>query len=178
MRDHISQPLLICSRVPECFAQVSKIRSDTISHSSLCSTTGTRFDTKGVHLTVPANSYHQFTLHGTAMEPGTLSVKGCVVEISGATREYQFSHMGEEEGQAQALRRGLVAAQLERPKFPGLAGHLQLMDSALFAIPKLPTTPNFVTVVVVQPQPLLRIRRTSLTHGSLMLYAGETYVQN
>jgi hypothetical protein len=37
-----------------------------------------------------------------------------------------------------------------------------------------PSQLQFVELKVVPEQPLLRIRRTSLTHGAVMLYEGET----
>lgn len=35
---------------------------------------------------------------------------------------------------------------------------------------------RFLECKVVPEQPLLRVRRTSLTHGAVMLYDGESYV--
>jgi hypothetical protein len=37
--------------------------------------------------------------------------------------------------------------------------------------------PSFLECIVISPQPLLRLRDTSLTQGALMLYEGETYVE-
>ncbi|KAG8925375.1 hypothetical protein FRC01_010290 [Tulasnella sp. 417] len=70
------------------------------------------------------------------------------------------------EMQSVRLSSGLAARPEERSK------RRQSLVEAAKAAP--PATQTFLTCKVVEEQPLLRIRRTTLSHGAVMLYDGES----
>ena len=62
-----------------------------------------------------------------------------------------------------------------RVKWPGLfarPGH-DPTTSGTVDVAAVPSIARFLECKIVPSQPLLKIRRTSLTHGALMLYDGE-----
>lgn len=76
-------------------------------------------------------------------------------------------------------------AEIERAKWTGLDARpaKEKERKSLSALPgapekseKLEKAMKFLECKVVPEQPLLRVRRTSLTHGAVMLYDGESYV--
>lgn len=127
-------------------------------------------------LIVPANSFHPVTITAQAVEAGTLTIRGCFVQApGGATKEFLLPLSTDEEESRQARRRSAIECESGRSKHAGL-------DSRPFAKGKRTSTaitsgsrhtPRFLQCQVVLEQPLLRIRRTSLTHGAVMLYNGE-----
>jgi hypothetical protein len=88
--------------------------------------------------------------------------------------------MSSDDEEGLSRRRGALESEKGRSKYSGLEGFpwekggkrisLQLNASAA----KEPV--RLLECKVAQEQPLLRIRRTSLTHGAVMLYNGETLV--
>jgi hypothetical protein len=76
-------------------------------------------------------------------------------------------------------------AEIERTKWTGLDARpaREKERKRLSALPGAPEKSEnlekamkFLECKVVPEQPLLRVRRTSLTHGAVMLYDGESYV--
>ncbi|KAI0670282.1 TRAPP II complex [Trametes maxima] len=143
------------------------------------STSGVPFVSKASPVIVPANSYHPVTISGKALEPGTLIVRGCIVQApGGASREFVLPLSTEEEEERRSRRRSAIECETGRSKHAGLdsrpweksskRGSTQAGSGA--AAKK---TIKFLECNVVPDQPLLRIRRTSLTHGAVMLYNGE-----
>lgn len=144
------------------------------------STSGISFECQPARVLLPSNSYHQVVLVGKAAQTGILVVRGCIVQTPGATpREFLLPISSDEEEERIARRRGTLACETDRSKYSGMEGlpwerHTKRasaqVKSAANAKP-----PRFLECKVVPEQPLLRIRRTSLTHGALMLYDGELY---
>jgi hypothetical protein len=74
-------------------------------------------------------------------------------------------------------------AELDRFKFTGLDARPTEKEKKRLSVTaagtsKDPAPTRFVECKVVPEQPLLRIRRTSLTHGAVMMYDGESYVSS
>lgn len=123
-------------------------------------------------------------LSGTAEEPGILTIRGCFVQTVGCEiREFLLPLSTEEEESKIEKRRSIKEAELDRFKLTGLDArpmekekkHLGLTSAAAASGPsKRPLLTRFVECKVVPEQPLLRIRRTSLTHGAVMMYNGES----
>jgi trafficking protein particle complex subunit 9 len=76
-------------------------------------------------------------------------------------------------------------AELDRFKFTGLDARPTEKEKKRLSITtagaaagtlKEPVPTRFVECKAVPEQPLLRIRRTSLTHGAVMMYDGESCV--
>jgi hypothetical protein len=152
------------------------------------STSGVAFQSQPVSVTIPPNSFCPVRLSGIAEEPGVLTIRGCFVQTLGCeTREFLLPLSTDEEELKIEKRRSMKEAELDRFKFTGLDARpaekekkrLSLTAAAAAAAAgtlKEPTPTRFVECKVVPEQPLLRIRRTSLTHGAVMMYDGESYV--
>ncbi|THH33843.1 hypothetical protein EUX98_g252 [Antrodiella citrinella] len=141
------------------------------------STTGVRIDTKAVPVIIPANSFHPVTVIAKPLEPGLLVVRGCVVQApGGVSQEFALPLSTEEEEEKQLRRRSARDCEAGRSKYAGLESRPWSKDTkrASGTIQSSQKVPRFLQCQVVPEQPLLRIRRTSLTHGAVMLYNGET----
>ncbi len=127
---------------------------------------------------VPANSYHPVTIVGKALEAGTLTLRGCIVQApGGAPREFVLPLSTPEEEEKRSRRRSALECEAGRSKRAGLESRpwkktVNRLSSAKTLSSQ--TTVRFLQCKVVPEQPLVRIRRTSLTHGAVMLYNGET----
>ncbi|KAI0362223.1 hypothetical protein OH77DRAFT_1416447 [Trametes cingulata] len=147
------------------------------------STSGVPFVSKASPVVVPANSFHPVTISGKALEPGTLIIRGCIVQApGGVSREFVLPLSTEEEEERRSRRRSAIECETGRSKHAGLdfrpweksskRGSTQAAAaSTSTSAAKKPI--RFLECKVVPEQPLLRIRRTSLTHGAVMLYNGE-----
>lgn len=93
-----------------------------------------------------------------------------------AKREAILPLLKEDEKVKQLRRLSAVTDSKERQKHKGLDAWLRREHRSSLIHQSLPAPSQlqFVELKVVPEQPLLRIRRTSLTHGAVMLYEGET----
>ncbi|KAH9946027.1 TRAPP II complex [Epithele typhae] len=145
------------------------------------STSGVTFVSKGFPVVVPANSFHPVTINGKATEAGTLVVRGCIVQAQGGiSREFVLPLSTEEEEERKSRRRSAIECETGRSKHSGLASRPWEKSSKRGSTQVTATNAapakrviKYLECVVVPEQPLLRIRRTSLTHGAVMLYNGE-----
>ncbi|KAG8889667.1 hypothetical protein FRB99_003967, partial [Tulasnella sp. 403] len=149
-------------------------------HNLFLSTTGVAFDCPGVPTSIPAESYRVLRLTGTASEPGSLVVRGIKAQLpGGVVREFLLPMSTDEEDKQAERRKSLQDAEGLRTKYYGLEARLSDKTGKRLSLTEKakalvkPVTPSFLTCKVVEQQPLLRIRRTTLTHGALMLYNGE-----
>lgn len=126
---------------------------------------------------VPANSYHPVTIVGKALEAGTLTIRGCKFQApGGAVREFVLPLSTQEEEEKRSRRRSALECEAGRSKRAGLESRPWKKNASRISTAKTSSTPKsvrFLQCKVVPEQPLLRIRRTSLTHGAVMLYNGE-----
>lgn len=144
------------------------------------STSGVKFESKPVNAIIPANSFHSVTLTGKAVETGTLTIRGCIVRApGGAAREFILPLATDEEEERSSRRRSASACEMDRSKYSGLESlpweRPEKRTSTQLSPPPADNL-QFLECKVVPEQPLLRIRRTSLTHGAVMLYDGEMLV--
>lgn len=131
---------------------------------------------------VPAMSIHTLKLSVIPLETGQLTIRGCHIQLpGGVSREFTFSLPSDSTHNRMSgppLRISYSPYDAERIKFVGLeSNHL------LRAVPSdAPSGANsmprqkFLQYQVVAEQPMLRIRRSSIAQGTLMLYEGERYV--
>ncbi|KAJ7449836.1 TRAPP II complex [Mycena latifolia] len=142
------------------------------------STSGVVFDSKPVRVVLPATAFHVVTLSGKASETGPLVVRGCFVQAPGGTkREFTLPLSTGEEEERISRKRAALECEVGRSKYSGLdcfpwekAGK---RASTQLTAPTTKTPLRFLEYDVVPEQPLLRIRRTSVTHGAVMMYNGE-----
>lgn len=143
------------------------------------STTGVRIDTKTIPVIIPANSFHPVTVTSKPLEPGVLVVHGCVVQApGGVSQEFLLPLSTEDEEQKQLRRRSARGCEVGRAKYTGLESRPWSKDAKRTsgAVQSSQKPVRYLQCNIVPEQPLLRIRRTSLTHGAVMLYNGETFV--
>ena len=117
------------------------------------------------------------------MEAGNLVVRGCLVQApNGLSREFGLPLSTEEEEDKLMKRKTAIACEYGRTKYSGLAAHpwkrpAEKRASIMASSSKKPAKAiQYMGFKVVPELPLLRIRRTSLTHSAVMLYNGERRV--
>ncbi|KAF8163323.1 TRAPP II complex [Crassisporium funariophilum] len=142
------------------------------------STSGVQFKSQPQRVLIPANTLHQVVLSGRAVEVGTLVIRGCSVQAPGGiAREYILPLYTTEEEDRLTRKRRAISSEIGRSKSSGLDRyHWTKAQKHASPQPKeteLGSLFRFLECKVVPEQPLLRIRRTSVTHGGLMLYDGE-----
>lgn len=131
-------------------------------------------ETKPLALVVPANSYHPVTITVQPLEPGPLTIRGCIVQApGGATREFILPLATQQEDARQERRRSALGSETGRTKYFGLEARAWEKLGKRASVSAPTTEIQFLQCKIVAEQPLLRIRRTSLTHGAVMLYNGE-----
>lgn len=129
-------------------------------------------------VTLPAHSYHAVSIVGKPLETGDLVIRGCIVRApGGASREFILPLSTDEEGEKLSRKRGAIDCEAGRTKYSGLDSRPweRVRRRASTTLPSDQSF-HFLGCKVVPEQPLLRIRRTSLTHGAVMMYDGEMYV--
>jgi trafficking protein particle complex subunit 9 len=146
------------------------------------STSGVPLQSQPLIVTIPANSFHVTRIVANALQPGTLVVRGCVVQAHGGTpREFVLPLATDEEDSSREKRKSAWNAEVHRIKESGLDARPWVRDKRLSIAKaraskttRTPSELSFLECKVVVQQPLMRIRRTSLTHGAVMMYDGET----
>jgi trafficking protein particle complex subunit 9 len=144
----------------------------------MASTSGVSIEVQPLTVTIAANSFHVARVMATALETGMLVIRGCIVQTQGgAPREFLLPLTSEADDAAKEKQRIAWLGQSEKIKESGLNARPWLRSKRISIVkskmPKQKET-SFVQCKVVVQQPLMRIRRTSLTHGAIMLYDGET----
>ena len=134
-----------------------------------------------IGVVIPPNSYHRVVLEGVAKQTGSLVIRGCIVQAPGSSpKEFVLPLATSEEEERLTRNRATQYSELDRFKYSGLDAlpweKASKRQSKQIAKPTPVKPMRFLECKVVPEQPLLRIRRTSVTHGALMLYDGETYV--
>ena len=138
------------------------------------------FDSQPARITIPGNSIHPVVISGKPLATGILLVRGCFVQApGGALREFVLPLLTSQEEERLARRRSAMACERGRWKYSGLecfpwTKAKKRASSSIHASRRV--TPHFLECQVVFELPLLRIRRTSVIHGAVMLYEGEKSV--
>ncbi|GJJ12127.1 hypothetical protein Clacol_006368 [Clathrus columnatus] len=143
------------------------------------STTGVPFNMEPISISLPANSIQTKQIVITPLESGLLVLKGCTVQApNGVPHEFLLPISTPEAETAQEIYRSKWNAEAIRVKETGLNARPWLRQQRLFTLTKsrakTTSTPSFLECMVAPEQPLIRIRRTSLTHGAVMMYDGES----
>ncbi|KAL0581718.1 hypothetical protein V5O48_000300 [Marasmius crinis-equi] len=144
------------------------------------STSGVPLISEPVSIVVPACCDHPIILEGKPQRTGSLVIRGCIVQTPGGTlKEILLPLATVDEEERSSRVRSSFQAELGRSKYFGLealpwekATRRQSQQLAKKGSDKSKPA-RFLECKVVPEQPLLRIRRTSVTHGALMLYNGE-----
>ncbi|KAI9255681.1 TRAPP II complex [Phascolomyces articulosus] len=134
------------------------------------STTGIPFNAVPSTATIPANGTLSLRLTGTPEETGTLSVRGCIIKIVGFAEQEFLVDYGQKLKEATKDTRNAKCCFFFKKKNSGL--------NALQTSRKRETSDElkpiqFYELNVIDDQPLLKIKSTSLLHDAVMLYEGE-----
>lgn len=131
-----------------------------------------------MHIVIPANTLHQVVITGTATQAGILTLRGCFVQAPGGiAREYILPLYTSKEEQRLSRKRCAILSENGRFKYSGLDCHSWTKVGKPKTVEADVDSFKFLECRVIPEQPLLRIRRTSVTHGALMLYDGEKCVE-
>lgn len=145
------------------------------------SMSGVPFISQSARVVIPAGSFHRLVLSGKGAEPGMLTVRGCIVQApGGAPCEFVIPLPSEEQEERLSRKRSALACESGRFKHPGLACrpwvHPPVRTRAETKSARNSSPVQLLEFKVVPELPLMRIRRTSVMHGALMLYEGERSV--
>lgn len=143
------------------------------------STTGVSFTSIASPAILPANSIHSITLSGTATESGILVIRGCLLHLPGSELHEALLPVYTDEEEEKQLQSAIsFASESERLKPVTPSARLRAKESRDYDVEHGDdlSSLRFLQVNVVAEQPFLRIRRTSLTNGAVMLYDGERRV--
>ena len=140
---------------------------------------GVPFIGKPQSIVLQGTSTENLTLAGRASESGTLVVRGCKVSLPGIEHhETLLPILSEEEEEKTLLDAITLINEKERRKPSSL---MEKWDKNKISDPtsserssKPPVPPRYLELRIVPEQPTLRIRRTSLSNGAVMLYEGES----
>lgn len=115
-----------------------------------------------------------------APNAGVVRVKGCYAQTLGSIqKEFILPLLSADEEEKRTKRASMLILEEGRIKRAGLLSR-PFNNDIIAAIEKSSSskedlvTKRFLDCRVVAAQPLLKIRRTSLTHGAVILYDGET----
>jgi hypothetical protein len=126
-----------------------------------------------MRVVVPALATRAVIMTIIPCETGQMAIEGCNITLpDGIARKVPLppSRNGTEQS----------AKKRERPRTQAAAGRkamglgLRPSRSTAEGLPAVSPAPAQITANIIPPQPTLVIKSTSLTHGSLIIYEGET----
>ncbi|KAG9008552.1 hypothetical protein FRB93_006471 [Tulasnella sp. JGI-2019a] len=146
------------------------------------STSGLEFVSPSIATLIPSESFRVVHVSGIASKVGTLTIRGVKAQLSGGiVQEFLLPINSTEEDTRAERRKSALNMEVGRVKYTGLdARNLdRTSQKRMSAGPERQKAPTkvastFLTCKVIEAQPLLRVRRSSLTHSALTLYEGET----
>lgn len=134
------------------------------------------FITNPLPLVLPASSVQTVRVSGLAPVAGALEVRGVQIRlVDGSSAEFLIPVADGSEKRNKRQSRAL--ADIAKAKRQSLLARRSVLGAD--AVPQLPAAPEnhkWLECNVVEEQPLLWIKKTSLSHGTVMLYDGETSV--
>jgi hypothetical protein len=142
------------------------------------STSGVPLITSPLSLILPAVSVQTVRITGLASTPGLLALQGVHVRLQdGSSTDIYLPVDGLGDKDRRDKRRSRVMAEESKVKRVGLearraaGSRVNMEDGEMDK--KGDDGRKWLECKVVDEQPLLWIRKTSLTHGTVMLYSGE-----
>lgn len=134
-----------------------------------------------ISISIPAKSMQTKQITITPVQSGVMVLKGCIVQApNGLPQEFLLPMTTSDDDAVKEIYRSKWNVEAIRIKETGLNARPWLRRQRLSTLVKSRskpiTAPSFLKCMVTPEQPLIRIRRTSLTHGAVMMYDGERYV--
>lgn len=144
-------------------------------------TAGAPFITDPLPLILPASSVQTVRVTGLAPNSGSLEIRGVSVRLmDGSAAEFLLPVVDGAGARRDSKQRSRVQAEAAKTKQSGLEARKSLLlppsDGGLPPLPVKEEEHRWLECNVVEEQPLLWIKKTSLSHGTVMLFNGETSV--
>lgn len=139
-------------------------------------TSGAPLVTTPLPLILPASSVQTVRVTGQAPSAGSLQIRGVNVRLmDGSSAEFLLPVVDGEEQKREHKHRTRVLAEAMKTKRHGLDARNRASLAPSDPVPPIPSEDNhrWLECSVVEEQPLLSIKKTSLSHGTIMLYNGE-----
>ncbi|KAL7320454.1 hypothetical protein PS15m_000343 [Mucor circinelloides] len=141
------------------------------------STSGIEFSAIPTAITIPANETLALRLMGTPLETGSLIIRGCIIKITGFA-EQEFLNEKQEVKKIEQPKNSKDIVQQsiesERYKYTGLQALSKRSDpDQKLSEKESAGAVQQESLNVIDDQPLLKIKSTSLLHGAVMLFEGE-----
>ncbi|KAI8343814.1 TRAPP II complex [Blakeslea trispora] len=142
------------------------------------STSGIEFSAVPTAATIPANDTLVIRLMGTPLETGLLVIRGCIIKITGFAEQEFLNEKQEVKKVEQPKNNKDIVQQSkesERFKYTGLQALCKTpdMENNDTNTPSATEKSEQLALNVIEDQPLLKIKSTSLLHGAVMLFEGE-----
>ncbi|WVF69319.1 hypothetical protein IAT40_004095 [Kwoniella sp. CBS 6097] len=142
-------------------------------------TSGVPFITSPLPLTLPGSSVQTVRVTGHSPTPGTMQIKGISIRLSdGASTEILIPIIDVSLKQQRDKRKSRIQTDLVKTKRQGLDARFAILDKLKEKEREDESLggAKWIECKVVDELPLAWIKRTSLTHGTVMLYHGESSV--
>ncbi|KAI8373047.1 TRAPP II complex [Radiomyces spectabilis] len=145
-----------------------------LQHITL-STAGVPFSAIPTSANIPANGTLTLRMTGTPHETGVLIIRGCYIKIVGFAEQEFLVDVSHKLKSAEPKKRGQKDEDQSKDDFIKVKySGLRAIQSGRKREASLETKPmQFYQLNVIDDQPLLKIKSTSLLHGAVMLYEGE-----
>ena len=141
-------------------------------------TSGAAFNANSTSCTIPGLAIQTVRITGMSSKPGVLQIRGVSIRLpDGSSCDILLPMMNESSRQHQHKRHSRISAEVSKYKRHGLEARFPtaidgVRDSGQVEEPT--RDENWLQCKVFAEQPLVWIKTTSLTHGTIMLYDGET----
>nr|XP_018262525.1 uncharacterized protein I303_05542 [Kwoniella dejecticola CBS 10117]OBR84683.1 hypothetical protein I303_05542 [Kwoniella dejecticola CBS 10117] len=138
-------------------------------------TSGVPFVTSPLPLTLPSNSVQTVRVTGQSPIAGEMSIKGVSIRLlDGSSTEILIPIVDGKEKDKREKRKSRILSDSHKIKRSGLDARYTANQSAKSRGNDDEEAGKWLECKVVPELPLAWIKKTSLTHGSVMLYNGET----
>lgn len=154
---------------------MSCLRPSRIAAYPLNRTSGVSFATVPLPLTIPSASIQTVRLSGLASSAGSLSIRGVSLRLKdGSSTDILLPVLDNQGKASRDKRKSRLQAEISKVKRTGLEARDAKDDTNGWRDSQGDVQQQWLDCTVVEEQPLLWIKKTSLTHGTVMLYSGET----
>lgn len=178
----LGKTLLVANEQVEVFVTLQNVFAFDLEVQNLSLlTAGAPFITNPLPLILPASSVQTVRVTGLAPNAGSLEIRGVSVRLmDGSSAEFLLPVVDGAGARRDSKHRSRLQAEAAKTKQSGLDVRKSLMftqsDGGLPPLPTKEDEHRWLECNVVEEQPLLWIKKTSLSHGTVMLFDGETSV--
>jgi hypothetical protein len=134
------------------------------------STSGVPLTVAPIALTISALSVRTVRIAAIASTPGTVQIKGINLRLpDGSHTEILLPVIDEGEKVKRDKRKSRMSMEISKTKRSGVDARHPIPDAE-----RMEEEGKWLECMVIEEQPLVWIKKSSLTHGTVMLYHGET----